>query len=304
MYQSRCFQGSKGGLGCISCHDPHKLPPPEERAAYYRRRCLTCHQETDCGLPSAARRERNRADSCADCHMSRVESRIAHHAVTDHRIVRSANAAPRDAAPPGVPPAGQVPLIHFHRDVLGTAEWEVSRDLGLALAEIVRNSPPQGKRLGPMALPLLEAAWEAEGATLWLLGRRPEALSAFEAALARAPQREEALTYAAALAAAEGRTDAAIGYWRRAIAVNPWCSPYHDRLARLLVERRQWPEAADECAAALRLNPSNLDVRLLQIRAYLNTDREDRARAELDTLLRLKPEDGEALRRWYAGQAR
>jgi Flp pilus assembly protein TadD len=86
--------------------------------------------------------------------------------------------------------------------------------------------------------------------------------------------------------------------------VNPWCSQYHYRLARLLVEREQWPEAVAEGEAAVRLNPSSEDVRLLLIRCYLHTGKKDRARAELDTLLRLKPADAEALRRWFAGQAR
>src|SRR5205814_1624112 len=82
-----------------------------------------------------------------------------------------------------------------------------------------RSYPRLGSRVGSLALPLLEEAvqaapedvpaWEARGSTLWLLGRQREALTAFEAALAKAPQREEALPYAGVLAAAEGRADAA-----------------------------------------------------------------------------------------------
>ena len=189
----------------------------------------------------------------------------------------------------------------------------MSRDLGLALAELGRTSPPLAKRLGALALPLLESAvqafpgdvpaLEALGSTRWLLGRRAEALAAFDAALERTPRREEALTYAAALAAAERRADAA-DLWRRAIAVNPWVSQYHSHLARLLVEAGQWTEAAAECAAALQLNPSAEEARLLLIRCHLHTGREDRARAELETLIRLKPQDADALRRWFDSPAR
>jgi hypothetical protein len=314
MYQSRCFQQSKGALGCISCHDPHKLPAAEERVAYYRGRCLTCHQDTSCALPAAARRETNRADSCIDCHMPRTNSQIVHLAVTDHRIVRSAAHAPFTTAPPGLPPLGEAPLLHFHRDLEGAPDAGVSRDLGLALAELGRTSPGLARRVGPLALPLLEEAvqrapedvpaWEARGTTLWLLGRQAEALTAFETALAKAPRREEALTYAAYLAGADGRADTAVGYWRRAIALNPWCSQYRYRLARLLTELERWPEAVAEGEAAVRLNPFSEDVRLLLIRGYLNTGKKDRANAELDTLLRMKPADAEALRRWFAGQAR
>ena len=37
MATSRCFDASKGQLGCISCHDPHRLPAPATKVAYYRR---------------------------------------------------------------------------------------------------------------------------------------------------------------------------------------------------------------------------------------------------------------------------
>ena len=48
---SRCFIASKGQLGCISCHDPHRLPEPTTKVAYYRDRCLDCHEKKGCALP-------------------------------------------------------------------------------------------------------------------------------------------------------------------------------------------------------------------------------------------------------------
>ena len=39
------FVASQRQLGCISCHDPHRLPAPADKAAYYRRRCLECHEK-------------------------------------------------------------------------------------------------------------------------------------------------------------------------------------------------------------------------------------------------------------------
>ena len=73
MHESRCFRDSRGRLGCISCHDPHRLPAPEEKVAYYRRRCLECHADRGCRLPPAIRLARSREDDCIGCHMPRVE---------------------------------------------------------------------------------------------------------------------------------------------------------------------------------------------------------------------------------------
>jgi hypothetical protein len=33
MESSRCFRASQGQLGCILCHDPHRLPAPTTKAA-------------------------------------------------------------------------------------------------------------------------------------------------------------------------------------------------------------------------------------------------------------------------------
>ena len=60
MEASRCFTASQGALGCISCHDPHKLPGAKERVTYYRGRCLTCHEKRPCSLPIEERRKNDR----------------------------------------------------------------------------------------------------------------------------------------------------------------------------------------------------------------------------------------------------
>jgi hypothetical protein len=96
MRMSRCFRESSGKLGCVSCHDPHRLPDPSEKVAYYRGRCLECHEDPSCRLPQAVRLERSPADDCVSCHMPRYPSRnIAHTSQTNHTIPRLAMPAER-----------------------------------------------------------------------------------------------------------------------------------------------------------------------------------------------------------------
>jgi predicted CXXCH cytochrome family protein len=95
MRQSRCFSASDGRLGCISCHDPHRLPEPAERVAYYRDRCLACHADRGCLLPEEARAAKGPADDCISCHMPRTSaSDVAHTSQTLHNIGRPARPSP------------------------------------------------------------------------------------------------------------------------------------------------------------------------------------------------------------------
>jgi hypothetical protein len=98
MQLSRCFRESKGELGCVTCHDPHQEPadPP----AYFRAKCLTCHNGRGCRLNVAVRRATTPPDDCIACHMpKRTVARISHSALTNHRIP----ARPGEALPVPLP---------------------------------------------------------------------------------------------------------------------------------------------------------------------------------------------------------
>ena len=313
MAASRCFRESKGKLGCVSCHDPHALPAAAERAAFYRSRCLNCHDEAACRLGPDDRRKAN-GDDCAACHMPRAATAdIAHTAVTDHRVLARPDAAARPAPPRPLQP-DEVPLVHFHEDLLPPADPGASRDLGVALTMLARKQPAAARPLGALALSPLEAAvrrdpgdvaaQEARGYALWLRGWETDARRAFEAALALAPEDEVALQDAALLAGSTDRDAEAIAYWRRAIAVNPWAAAYREQLAGLLAKGADWASAADEARAALRLDPFRVETRKLLIHALLRSGRPKDAAAEWDTLLSMKPDDPDSLRRWYAEQTR
>ncbi len=314
MADSRCFRGSDGKLGCTSCHDPHRLPAPEGRTAFYRGRCLTCHGEPDCDEAPAARAARNK-DDCVACHMPRVHSTdIVHTAVTDHRVARRPG-ADRPAGGPRPLSAGEVPIVHFHRDLVGPDDKESGRDLGLALAELAQKQPRAAVPLARLARPMLEAAAErapedvparaALAEVQAAQGRPREALAACEEALARAPRHEATLATAAALLQGLGKPQEAADYWRRAAEVNPWNSSYHTGLARALADRRDWAAAVEACRTAVRIDPASLQARALLVQYLIGAAERERARAEFDVLAELCPPEAVAeLRRWYADLTR
>jgi hypothetical protein len=174
MHESRCYRASRGRLGCISCHDPHRLPKPEEEVAYYRQRCVECHAEQGCSLPTAVRQTRSRDDDCIGCHMPRLRSSdVFHGAATDHRIRRRAGETDRSPAIEAPPRRGEGRMVLFHRDLMDERERAAARrEIGVALAQSY-----EWPESAAAALPLLEAA----------LSARPDDVRAWECRGSRWP---------------------------------------------------------------------------------------------------------------------
>ena len=304
MHQSRCFKASQGRLGCISCHDPHRLPAPEENSAYFRDRCLECHSDRGCSLPATVRTEQGQADDCVACHMPRLaNSDIIHVAETNHRIPRRADETKPTVTPNGDSDGNLRPWVNFHRDLMNERElYEAERDVGVAVC----LDGPMG---AAAALPALEDAlavwpedvpgWEAKGYALGLLHRDQDGLAAFREALALEPNRESALTGAAYSAAHAGRTDDAITYWQRAVALSPWRAEYRAELASAYFQGRNWHAAMAACREALRTNPANLGVRKLLVRSLLRLGDQPAARIEFETLIAFDPPDRDQLLGWF-----
>jgi hypothetical protein len=310
MTASVCFRSSGGGLGCISCHDPHHLPAPETRVGYYRDRCLSCHAERGCSLPPDIRRQQSKDDSCIECHMPAGGTEINHIAITDHRILRRPEPEAKTPAPP---PRAGIPLVHFHQGLVGPDDPGVARDLAVALMEYAERYPQQGQEvLSELVLPSLDAglrahaddldAGHARAVALSSLGRKPEAAAAFESVLAQAPGREVTLHAAAELAMELGHWSAARAYWERALAVNPYRYGFHYGLAALFAQTGSWTAAAEECRRGLELNGTNPELRQLLLRCHLALGESEQARAEFQRLLALTPADADQLRRWFQEQ--
>jgi hypothetical protein len=91
MEMSKCYQASSGALHCLSCHSVHHGPAKKDTAPFYRAKCLSCHTESSCAKPLAARLHERPGDDCAGCHMPRRSmAGIDHSSMTSHRIVRFA----------------------------------------------------------------------------------------------------------------------------------------------------------------------------------------------------------------------
>lgn len=130
MRQSLCYQKSPE-LTCVTCHDPHASARPADPVAFYRQKCLDCHNTKPCSSPPEQRLKQNPADNCVACHMPRGDTDIQHVAFTHHRIGRHSPQLPQQ--PNGIPDL--VPLDENpHLSAL-----DRQRDAGLAYMEVFRN---------------------------------------------------------------------------------------------------------------------------------------------------------------------
>ncbi len=274
MKVSKCYTASGGKLDCTSCHDPHARPEPPAADAFYRAKCLACHDSHGCSLPAAERRAKN--DSCIACHMSRApSSNIAHTAVTDHRVLR----VPDRGRPTGhALPHGAAPVVPFPTGPHGPPEHDLDRDLGVALARLARQPPPDlrparaalgsaGERLladavktwpGDVTAWVELAALRTEAAGSGRSADRQGALEAAEKAAALDPDSEFTLGALADAAYEAGRFDLSARAAGRLIELNPTAIPPRIMRAKARLRRQDWAGAEADCRAALAIQPQSV----------------------------------------------
>jgi tetratricopeptide (TPR) repeat protein len=93
-----------------------------------------------------------------------------------------------------------------------------------------------------------------------------------------------------------GRAGAARGYWRRAVAANPYAPEYRRRLVRLLVKQEAWDEARAGSQAWVRLDPLSAEARATRVSCLLAAGNKAEARAEFARLEALAPPNLDELR--------
>jgi predicted CXXCH cytochrome family protein len=212
LLQSECKRKSGDGLTCTTCHDPHAAPSAEQRVAYFRSRCLTCH-----GAPAFVSKHHPDQPDCSSCHMPREKTGdVAHEQVTDHRIQRR----PAPASTQMQARTGDLTLVGG-----GTAS---DRDLGLAYFQMANLGDQQA---GHRAMALLQQAERREadqpdpdlhtalGFMAHLAGDRAMATREYEAALRVNPANSIAAGDLAILEARAGNAKAAVT-WLEGITQN------------------------------------------------------------------------------------
>ena len=266
MKLSRCYQESGRRLGCTSCHDPHRIPSPEERVAYFRRKCQQCHEQPGCSLPLKERLARGIDDNCFSCHMPAVTSSdIAHIATTDHRILKTP--ASQTVALPAAA-WEDAPLRLLNGKDPESENIELSeRELGIALTYEAEELPatPQVEELGLLALGLIDKAVARRGddlearrmkaRALAIAGRHREARLLQKEMLKVAPTYEQVLEEFVQYSIEVGDVQAALAPAAQAVAINPSSPALHERLAYLHVQTKDWDGAMRDSRESLRLDP-------------------------------------------------
>jgi hypothetical protein len=239
LAESACKRASGDKLWCGSCHDPHRGPAETEKAAFYRAKCLECHQTAEC----------TRGPDCVGCHMPKTSVRdVQHSAYTDHDI-RKPGALTAVANAPRK-------LVRFGGAQAG------DRELGLAYA----NMPGFEKQ----AQAYLERAPQDDAEVLAHLaylyessGNQSKAAPLYQKALKLDPSQIAAAVNLGNLYIKAGQAPQAIRLWRYALERSPGLETVRLSLAVALYRSGNSSAADDSLTKLLELNPGNTVARKL-----------------------------------------
>jgi hypothetical protein len=283
MLASACYQKSKGKLGCTSCHDPHQMPPAENKEAYFNARCSTCHQPSNCSLPAPERNKAPALGSCIACHMPALGANdVPHTTQTDHRIPRRA----RRAAAAEAPLQDPAKFAIFDIKACPLPPLEEARARGLLLGQLAefRKDSELAREVEKLLAPVRAAApddvdvLDKMAVAASITGRKAEAAQLWRSAATIDPTRHEPLFSLAALAQSEGNLSLALTFEDRLLARNPWQSSLHIRHSRTLAGLGRFEEALRAAEKAAELDPSNAET--FELLARLNRKLANDAKAE------------------------
>lgn len=270
MLRSACRRGAGDRLTCTTCHDPHSVPAPAERVAYFRGKCLQCH--ADSATFHVATHHPEQQD-CAHCHMpSRATSDISHEQNADHDIeakprpVSSNQAAltlrSLDAPVSAARFAHAVDLVP-----VGSAE-PTDRERGLAYAHFAARGDRDSAARALSLLRKVEFLHQADapvheqlGYLSQLAGDRAMAKSEYEQTLRTEPNNAVALSNLGVIEAQSGDVASAVQHLETVSRNDPAQTAAMLNLAMLQCRNGQVTEVKSLLQRALRFNPDSAEVR-------------------------------------------
>jgi len=336
MMQSACFTGSGGAMQCITCHDPHHKPPPEDRAAHFRAACLSCHAEDPCTVSAeilAAHSHIAQSD-CITCHMPAKRPGDAPHVLlTDHKVaIHPMSAVSEPAFVESFPASAsdqRVMSIFGREDSALATEDRIylalaglksghgydleefsslvedletnSLDADLYLADMHRESgdwPAAQRAYESILADHPDLAYAHHGLAFVLLqqGRTADAIDEVEAALRSNPDSPDSRELLGTALMTAGRTDEAIEHYREAVRLRPLFATAHFNLASAYASRYA-------SAGAVR-DPADLDRAAAHYARVTEIDpTQAAAYARRGELLRARGNVAEAVRLWRHGAA-
>src|ERR1700730_14167423 len=257
LTQSMCKKKTGDGMSCTSCHDPHYSPSPQQRASYYREKCLACH-----GGNLGSEHHADQPD-CTTCHMPSILSTdVAHTQVTDHRIPRRPQLSrPRESVGSPTPRLRLVPFPYSEE-----AEHDV-RDLALAWESLAEAG--------------MDAADEEAGQLL-------------RSAMAHSPDDPVILSAFGYLEQRRGAVDHARELYQKALALDPTLIDAATNLGVIEAKSGHWAKAVRFWKDAFQRAPGRSGVGMNIVRAFCGVREFDEARSNTLRILEFNPDMGDA----------
>ncbi|HEV7218909.1 MAG: tetratricopeptide repeat protein [Terriglobales bacterium] len=263
MKMSRCWAGSNGRLGCISCHDPHVQLHGDEAVAFYRERCMTCHTTNHCTESNARRQATSPPDNCISCHMPKQSTEnVGHASLTDHRVLRNSSEVPAALRASSLKDQD---LIYGTRPPPSNQALANLRNMALAYSQLTGPFPEfsvKGFELLQQAAAELPADAEVQTAyALAVSETRPEehdrAVQALQRAIDAGSKYAAVRSHLARLRMEEDNVPAAIELLNEAIKIDPFDTAQYHNLAYAYSVLNDDAKATEVLKSALQIDPGD-----------------------------------------------